>query len=126
MFSLSIFSGETPKYPPPSLENEKAIGTSGGGMGTAMEGDEGVLGVGGVLCARACALANSTTAKSISRFLILMDRKPPDRNFSISRLGCRKVPKTEGRKQKAEGRQKTQIFTAFRLLPTAFCFYAVR
>jgi hypothetical protein len=56
------------------------------GTGTAMEGDEGVAGVGGVLCARACALVHSTIAKSISRFLILMDRKPPDRNFSVSRF----------------------------------------
>jgi hypothetical protein len=51
-----------------------------------VEEDEGGEGVRGGLCARAGALANRAIANSISRFLILMDRKPPDRNFSVSRF----------------------------------------
>jgi hypothetical protein len=39
----------------------------------------GVAGVGVLLCAEAVTLTNNTIAKSVSRFLIFMDRNPPDK-----------------------------------------------
>jgi hypothetical protein len=53
----------------------------GGGTGATMPdgGVGGVTGVGGVRCAIAAALVNNTIANIVSRFLIFIDRNPPDK-----------------------------------------------
>lgn len=84
-----------------------------------MVGDGGVEGTGGVLCARVDTLAKQAIAKSINRFLILMDRKPPDRIFQFHVGDARKFQKAEGGRRKAVNSKKVSGFCC--LPPSVFC-----